>query len=158
MLRIVYPESRIPIFPSRILDPHSFHPGSRIRIKEFKYFNSKKLFLSTWKYDLGCSSRIWIPDPDPEFLPIPDPESGGHKGTGSGSATLISMSEPGSGSFEWSDPGINPQCRTLGAHTACHAGPGPSTSRWCKFNLPGRHFSRLGTRKNILRYSEIDCS
>jgi hypothetical protein len=41
-----------------IPDPNCFHPGSRIRIKEFKYFNPKKLFLSSRKYDPGCSSRI----------------------------------------------------------------------------------------------------
>jgi hypothetical protein len=70
---------------SPIPDPIFFHPGSEFflsihPIKEFKYFN--KLFLSTRKYDLGCSSRIrilsfypsripgskrhWIPDPDPQ--------------------------------------------------------------------------------------------
>jgi hypothetical protein len=43
--------------------------GFRIRIKEFKYFNSKEWFLSTRKYDPGCSS-----------LPIPDPGSRGQKG------------------------------------------------------------------------------
>jgi hypothetical protein len=41
----------------------------RIRIKEFKYFNQKKLFL--------------ISDPDLDSLPIPDPGSRGQKGTGS---------------------------------------------------------------------------
>ncbi len=66
--------SRIRLFS--IWDPGSqiwvfFHPGSRIRIKEFKYFNPKQWFLSSRKYDPGCSSRIRIPDPD--FLPIPDP-------------------------------------------------------------------------------------
>jgi hypothetical protein len=69
-----------------IPDPTFFHPGSelspsRIRIKEFKYFNPKKWFLSSRKYDPGCSSRI--SDPDAEFLPIPDPGSRGQKGTGS---------------------------------------------------------------------------
>jgi hypothetical protein len=39
------------------------------------------LFLSSRKYDPGCSSRI--PDPDADFLPIPDPGSRGPKGTGS---------------------------------------------------------------------------
>ncbi len=65
-IRYVYPGSEF------------FHPGfgffpSRIRIKEFKYFKPKKLFLSTRKYDSGCSSRILIlifypshPDPDPQ--------------------------------------------------------------------------------------------
>jgi hypothetical protein len=38
---------------------------SRIRIKEFKYFNPKKWFLSSRKYEPGFSSRI--PDPDPFF-------------------------------------------------------------------------------------------
>jgi hypothetical protein len=38
-------------------------------------------FLSSRKYDPGCSSRI--PDPDADFLPIPDPGSRGQKGTGS---------------------------------------------------------------------------
>ncbi len=52
-------------FPSWIPDPNSFHPGSRIRIKEIKYFG------------------LFIPDPDPDFLPIPDPGSRGQKGTGS---------------------------------------------------------------------------
>ncbi len=60
---------------------------SRILIKEFKYFHpkkTKKWFLSSKKYDPGCSSRI--PDPDADFLPsriqgskrhpIPDPRSG----------------------------------------------------------------------------------
>jgi hypothetical protein len=51
-----------------IPDLNFFHPGSR---KEFKYFNPEKLFLSSRKYDPGCSSRT--PDPDPDCLPIPDP-------------------------------------------------------------------------------------
>ncbi len=46
-----------------IPDPNLFHPGSRIRLKEFKYFNPKKWFLSTHNYDPGFSSRIRIPDP-----------------------------------------------------------------------------------------------
>ncbi len=42
VLRIqdVYPVSDF--FPSRIPDPNCLHPGSRICIKEFKYFNLKK--------------------------------------------------------------------------------------------------------------------
>ncbi len=68
-----------PIFPM----PNA---GSLIRIKECNYFNSKKLFLSSLKYDPGCSSRIRIlifyPSriPDPGVKKAPDP--------GSGSATL----------------------------------------------------------------------
>jgi hypothetical protein len=55
------------------------HPGSRIRIKEFKYFILKKIvskLSETW-------SGLLFPDHDPEFLPIPDPGSRGLKGTGS---------------------------------------------------------------------------
>jgi hypothetical protein len=65
--------SRIRIFPSRIRifsipnqgseffirDSNIFHPYYRIRIKEFKFFNPKKRFSSSRKYDPGCcSSRI----------------------------------------------------------------------------------------------------
>jgi hypothetical protein len=44
-IRDDYPGSEF--FPSlaRISDPNFFHPGSRIRIKEFKYFNPKKIIL-----------------------------------------------------------------------------------------------------------------
>jgi hypothetical protein len=84
-IRDVYPGSRIRLFS--IPDPNCLHPGSRLRIKEFKYFYAKKWFLSSRKYDPGCSSRI--PDPDANFLPIPDPGSRGQKGPGSGSATLV---------------------------------------------------------------------
>ncbi len=62
-IRDVYPGSEF--FPSRIPDPNFFPSG--IRIKEFKYFNQKKMFLSTRIYDPGGSSRIRIPDPDPDF-------------------------------------------------------------------------------------------
>jgi hypothetical protein len=70
-----------------IPDPESDFFPSRILIKEFKYFipkKAKKWFLSSKKYDPGCSSRIRmltfshpgsriqgskrhpIPDPDPQ--------------------------------------------------------------------------------------------
>jgi hypothetical protein len=64
-----------------IPDTNCLHTGSRIRIKEFEYFGPKKWFLSSRKYDPGCSSRI--PDPDADFLTIPDPGTRGQKGTGS---------------------------------------------------------------------------
>jgi hypothetical protein len=48
--------SRIRLFS--FPDTNCLHPGSRIRIKEFKYFNQKKWFLSSRKYDPGCSCRI----------------------------------------------------------------------------------------------------
>jgi hypothetical protein len=72
-----------------------FHPGShikndsgsriRIHTKEYTYFKPKQLFLSSRKYDTGCSSRIRIlifthPDPGSRVKKAPDP--------GSGSATL----------------------------------------------------------------------
>jgi hypothetical protein len=44
------PDPGTDFFPSRIPDPNCLHPGSRILIKEFKYFNpqkSKKWFLSS---------------------------------------------------------------------------------------------------------------
>ncbi len=59
------PDPGSDFFPSRITDPNFFHPWSRILTKEFKYFDPKKWFLSSRKYDPGCSSRIWIPDPEP---------------------------------------------------------------------------------------------
>jgi hypothetical protein len=73
-------------------NPYFFHPGSRIRIKEYRwYFNPKKWFLRAGKYDPVCSSRIRIPDPDLDFLPIPDPGQGVKKvpDPGSGCATLL---------------------------------------------------------------------
>jgi hypothetical protein len=60
-----------------ITDPNFFHPG--YATKNLGCFIPKKIFLSSRKYDLGCSSR----DPDPDILPIPDPRSRGEKGTGS---------------------------------------------------------------------------
>ncbi len=76
------PDPGSDFFPSWIPDPNFFYPGSRILIKEFKYVNPKKWFLSSRKYDPGCSSRIRIltfcpsriqgfkkhriPDPDPQ--------------------------------------------------------------------------------------------
>jgi hypothetical protein len=47
-------------FEMFIPDPNFFHPGSQIRIKEFKYFNPKNVLKA-----LGCS----FPDPDPVFYP-----------------------------------------------------------------------------------------
>ncbi len=83
-IRDVYPGSWIWLFS--IPDPNSFHPGSRIQIKEFKYFNPKKWFLSSREYDPGCSSRIRIQT----FYPsrISDPGVKKASDPGSGSATL----------------------------------------------------------------------
>jgi hypothetical protein len=73
-----------------ILDPRSEisipDPGPKrfripIQIKEYKYFEPKKLFLSSRKHDPGC-------DLDLDFLPIPDP--GVKKAPDPGSGTLES--------------------------------------------------------------------
>ncbi len=69
-IRDVYPGSRI----KKIPDPRSAS-------KNLSIFKPKKLFISSRKYDPGCSSRIQTPDLD--FLPSPDPGSRGQKGTGS---------------------------------------------------------------------------
>ncbi len=56
-------------------DQHVFGPPgselspSRIRMKEFKYFNPKKWILSSRKYDPGCSSRIWMLTLYPSRIP-----------------------------------------------------------------------------------------
>jgi hypothetical protein len=85
-------------FPSRIPDPNFSHHGSRIHIKEFKYFNPKKWFLSSRKYGPDCSSR----DPDPDFLPIPDPgvKKAPDPKPGSGSATLTERKHWEKGTFK----------------------------------------------------------
>ena len=77
-----------------IPDPTFFHPGSRIRTvsildpgsasKNLSILTpkkTKKWFLSSKKYDPGCSS--WIPDPRSGcwLSLIPDPGSRGQKGT-----------------------------------------------------------------------------
>jgi hypothetical protein len=76
---------------SRIPDPNCLHPGSRILIKELKYFNPKKSkkngFLSSKKYDPGCSSRI--PDPDADFLSSRIPDLGVKKAPNPGSRIRI---------------------------------------------------------------------
>jgi hypothetical protein len=59
-------------------DPGSDFFPSRICIKEIKYFNPKKWFLSSRKYDPVCSSRIpdqFLPIPDPGVKKVPDPGS-----------------------------------------------------------------------------------
>ncbi len=96
-IRDVYPGSRIRLFsipdpgselsPSRIPDPGSSKNLSILTPKK-----PKKWFLSSKKYDPGCSSRI----PDADFLPIPDPGSRGQKAPDPGSATLIRTRTPGS--------------------------------------------------------------
>ncbi len=74
-----FSRSRIRLFS--ILDPNFFHLRSRIHIKEFKYFNPKKWFLSSKNWFLSSRKELFILDPDPDFLAIPDPDPR-EKGTG----------------------------------------------------------------------------
>jgi hypothetical protein len=72
---------------SKSKDDNSFrrsYSESRIRIKEFKYFNPKNGFLA-----LG--NMIWVvhPGPDPDFLLTPEPGSRVKKAPDPGSVTLI---------------------------------------------------------------------
>jgi hypothetical protein len=71
-----------------IPDPKLFHPGSRIAIKEFKYFNPKNCFKALGNMiqfvHPGSGSRIRILI----FLPIPDTGVKKAPDPGSGSATL----------------------------------------------------------------------
>jgi hypothetical protein len=86
-IRDVYPGSRIRIFSipdsgSRIRTVSIPDPGSASKnLSILTPKKPKKWFLSSRKYDPGCSSRI--PDPDADFLPIPGPGSRGQKRTGS---------------------------------------------------------------------------
>jgi hypothetical protein len=93
-IRDVYPGSRIRLFsipdpeselsPSRIPDPGSSSKNLSILTPK----KAKKWFLSSKKYDPGCSSRI--PDPDADFLlsRIPDPGVKRYPIPDPGSATL----------------------------------------------------------------------
>jgi hypothetical protein len=84
---------------SRIPDPTFFHPGSRIRTVSIPDPGSsknlsiltpkkaKKWFLSSKKYNPGCSSRI--PDPDADFLPSRIPDQGVKKAPNPGSRIRI---------------------------------------------------------------------
>jgi hypothetical protein len=64
-------------------DPNFFHPGSRIRIRQFKYFFNQKIISNLSETWSGGS----IPDHDLGFLPIPDP--GVKNAPDLGSATLL---------------------------------------------------------------------
>ncbi len=67
-------------FPSRIQVKKISESRIRIRTKKFKYFNPK-MFLSSRKYDLGCSSRIRILI----FYPSRIPDTGAKKAPDTGS-------------------------------------------------------------------------
>ncbi len=106
------------------------YPGSecfpsRICIKEFKYFNPKNCFLSSRKYDPGCSSRIRIfyPSkiPDPGVKKAPDPESG--------STTLILGAVPHLSEKLDPNPHESQHSGVLGAQNGSMEVSGPSQWR-----------------------------
>ncbi len=113
-----FPFSCCPVFLSAVLsfslsqcygsgkfipDPNFFRSGSRIRIKEFKYFNLKKLILSSQKYDPGCSSRIRI-----RIFSIPDLHQRIYyfnpKNCFQALSNIIRVVHPGSGSWFFTHP------------------------------------------------------
>jgi hypothetical protein len=80
------PDPGSDFFPSRIPDPNCLHSGSRIHIKEFKYFNLKKtkngfLALENMVSVIHPGSRIRMLTYYPSG--ITDPGSRSQKGTGS---------------------------------------------------------------------------
>jgi hypothetical protein len=79
-IRDVYPGSRIRIFPARIQGHKG--SGSRIRIKELKYFLTQKIVSKLSEILSG------IPDLDLDFLQIQNPGSRVKKAPDRGSATL----------------------------------------------------------------------
>ncbi len=91
LIRDVYTGSDL--FPSRIRIFSIPVPGSTS--KNFKYFNPKKWFLSSRKYDPGCSSRIRIQTFFPSRIPYP-----GSRGQSTGSR--ISVLDPQH--WFWSGP------------------------------------------------------
>jgi hypothetical protein len=101
LIRDVFPDPGSNFFLSLIQVPRSEFFPSRIRIpdriKELKYFNPKKWFLSSRKYDPGCSFQI--PDRDPD-LSIPDPGSRGQKAPDPGSRIRNTMQNQSTNSME----------------------------------------------------------
>ncbi len=94
MLRIRDVHPGFEFFPYRIPDRH----------QRFKYFNQKKMFLSSRKYYPGCSSRILI------FYPSQIPDPGVKKAPDPGSATLIKRG--GSTYRLWSGSGCCLSCQS----------------------------------------------
>ncbi len=77
---------------SRISDPNFFHHGSGVKKIPGSGSASKKLRILTHKIVSKLSeilSRMFIPDPDLDFLPISDPGVKKSPDPGSGSATLF---------------------------------------------------------------------
>jgi hypothetical protein len=53
------------------------------------YFNQQIIVSNSLTYDPGCSSRLRIPDPDPEFFTHPDPGVKKAPDPGSETTTLV---------------------------------------------------------------------
>ncbi len=95
-IRDIYRGSRIRLFS--IPDPNCLHPGSRILIKEFKYFNPQKTSLNRSKNMIWVAhpgSGCWLSThpgsriPDPGIKKAADPGSRDQKGTRSGTRIRI---------------------------------------------------------------------
>jgi hypothetical protein len=84
-IRDVYPGSRFQLFS--IPDPGSSSKNLSILTPK----KAKKWFLSSKKYDPGCSSRI--PDPDADFLPSRIPDPGVKKALNPGSRIRIRITD-----------------------------------------------------------------
>ena len=104
--RDVYPGSRIRLFSipdlgSRIRTVSIPDPGSSSKnLSILTPKKAKKWFLSSKKYDPGCSSRI--PDPDADFSPSRIPDPGVKKVPNSGSRIRIRNT---GGNIDWdADP------------------------------------------------------
>jgi hypothetical protein len=83
--------SRIRISPSRIQGKKDSGSRIRIRIKNLNIFDSKKLFLSSRKNYLGCSSRIRIFSHPGSRIRNPDARV--KKEPYPGSGTLLKLTE-----------------------------------------------------------------
>jgi hypothetical protein len=70
-IRDVYPGSDFSIQDPGSRDKKIPDPGSGSASKNLSIFNTKKLFLSSRKYDPGCSSRIRIQIFYPSRIPDP---------------------------------------------------------------------------------------
>jgi len=84
-IRDVYPGSDF--FPSRIPDPNISIPDPGSASKNLRIL-TQKMVSKLKEICLCCSSRIRIPDPNPDLLHIPDIGSRSQKAPDPGSATL----------------------------------------------------------------------
>ncbi len=134
-LTIHYIASHTQCCGSGMVYPGSEFFPSRIRINEFKHFNPKKLFLSSRKYDPGCSSRIRILYPSR----IPDP--GVKKAPDSQHRLYLYLS------FFFS-----PRYRALRASSGC--GPSSPTRKWASWRRLSWRRSRKSAAFAALFYRQ----